>query len=116
MDQGPYQRQEGAPGMTASRLSQPPRTPPQCLSMSSLRGMLISSSTVQGRLTWPLMQNSLVPAPQPRAGRGWDPGRICCVVTRRAAVVAGLGHGQGDVVIGPMMQDSWVPVPQGLVV
>lgn len=34
---------------------------PAWRSMSSLRGMLISSSTVQGRLTWPLMQNSLVP-------------------------------------------------------
>lgn len=29
--------------------------------MSSFSGMLISSSTVHGRLTWPLMQNSLVP-------------------------------------------------------
>ena len=102
--------------MTASRLSQPPRTPPQCLSMSSLRGMLISSSTVQGRLTWPLMQNSLVPAPQPRAGWGSDWGRICCVVTRCDAVVAGLGHGQGDVLMWPLMQDSLVPVPQSLVV
>lgn len=49
------------PGMTAKRLSQPPLTPPQCRSMSSLRGMLSSSSTVQGLFTWPLMQKSFVP-------------------------------------------------------
>ncbi len=34
---------------------------PACRSMSSLSGMLISSSTVTGRLTCPLMANSLVP-------------------------------------------------------
>merc|ERR1712153_13402 len=36
-------------------------TPLQCLSISSLSGILISSSTVIGLLTCPLMQNNLVP-------------------------------------------------------
>src|SRR3546814_10268249 len=49
------------PGITASRLSQPPRMPPQCLSISSLKLMPIDSSTTQGLFTWPLIWNSLVP-------------------------------------------------------
>merc|ERR1740130_1696620 len=48
--------------MTASKLSQPPSTSLQCFWSRSLRGMLISSSTVVGLLTWPEMQKSLVPA------------------------------------------------------
>ena len=55
------QRTDEPPGMTASRLSQPPRTPPQCRSMSSRIGIPISSSTVQGLFTCPEIWNSLVP-------------------------------------------------------
>ena len=47
--------------MMALRLSQPPMTPPQWRSMSSRSGIDISYSTVQGLLTWPEMQKSLVP-------------------------------------------------------
>src|SRR6185437_15062309 len=47
--------------MTASRLSQPPRTPPAWVSSNSRSGIPMASSTLHGFMTWPEMQNSLVP-------------------------------------------------------
>ena len=52
---------EEPPGIEQSRLSQPPRMPPQCRSMSSRKVIPSSSSTLHGLLTWPETQNSLVP-------------------------------------------------------
>ena len=47
--------------MTACKLFQPPRTPPQCFSNNSRNVILISSSTTIGLLTWPEIPNNFVP-------------------------------------------------------
>jgi hypothetical protein len=52
---------EEPPGITASRLSQPPRMPPAWKSIRSRNEIPISSSTTQGLFTWPDIWKSLVP-------------------------------------------------------
>src|SRR6056297_4240524 len=49
------------PGITALRLLQPPRIPPQCLSISSSNEIDMLSSTTQGAFTCPEIAKILVP-------------------------------------------------------
>src|SRR6202051_4051333 len=95
-------RPEEPPGITALRLSQPPRTPPQWRSISSRNGIPMASSTLQGRSTWPEMQNSFVPTllgpsvagnpPRPAAREMGPPrNRLDIVHRRRAAIETDIG-------------------------
>jgi hypothetical protein len=69
------------PGITASRLSQPPRTPPQCARSARGTGCPSPSSTTQGLFTWPEIRNSLVPTLL--GGRSREPRRAAAQDGRR---------------------------------